>query len=133
MKIVISTDGDFVSAHFGRCPNFTIVDIKDGKVFSKELIDNPGHQPGYLPQFFHQKKVDAIIAGGMGESAKNLFNQFGIKQYVGVSGRIEDVIKQFLEGTLINGESFCSHGEDKGYEHNDRSCGHEKHYHSCGG
>ena len=28
MKIAISTDGDFVSAHFGRCPSFTIVDIE---------------------------------------------------------------------------------------------------------
>ena len=32
MKIAISTDGDFVSAHFGRCPEYTILDIENGKV-----------------------------------------------------------------------------------------------------
>jgi len=38
LKVAISTDGDFVSAHFGRCPEFTIVDIKDGKVKKKETV-----------------------------------------------------------------------------------------------
>ena len=51
MKIAISTDGNYVSAHFGRCPSFTIAEIQDSKIIKKELIDNPGHHPGYLPEF----------------------------------------------------------------------------------
>ncbi|MBU1147322.1 MAG: dinitrogenase iron-molybdenum cofactor, partial [Candidatus Omnitrophica bacterium] len=51
MKIAISTDGDLVSEHFGRCPTFTIVDIEDSEVKNKELVSNPGHQPGAIPQF----------------------------------------------------------------------------------
>lgn len=115
MKIVISTDGDNVSAHFGRCPEFTIVDIDGGKVISKEVIGNPGHSPGYLPQFFHEKGVECIIAGGMGGNAQNLFNQYNIRQYVGVSGKIDSVIAQALSGTLIGGESLCSPGGGRGY------------------
>ena len=41
MKAVISTDGEMVSAHFGRCPSFTIAQINDGKVFKIETINNP--------------------------------------------------------------------------------------------
>jgi hypothetical protein len=26
MRVAISTDGDYVSEHFGRCPNFTVLD-----------------------------------------------------------------------------------------------------------
>jgi len=65
MKIAISTDGDIVSAHFGRCPSFTIVNIEEGKVVNKDVVDNPGHQPGALPKFLHEKGVDSIVAGGM--------------------------------------------------------------------
>ena len=75
MKISISTDGDFVSAHFGRCPQFTIVEIDEGRVESKEVIDNPGHNPGFLPQFLREKGVKAIVAGGMGHRALDLFAQ----------------------------------------------------------
>jgi predicted Fe-Mo cluster-binding NifX family protein len=55
MKITISTDGEMVSAHFGRCPSFTIVDFEGSTKVSKVMIDNPGHQPGYIPQFLHEK------------------------------------------------------------------------------
>lgn len=115
MKAVISTDGGYVSAHFGRCPQFTIVDIQGGKVVSKEVIDNPGHSPGYLPQFFHEKGVECIIAGGMGGNAQNLFNQYNIRQYVGVSGSIDSIVTQLLTGTLTGGESLCSPGGGRGY------------------
>ncbi|MGB2705850.1 MAG: NifB/NifX family molybdenum-iron cluster-binding protein, partial [Candidatus Omnitrophota bacterium] len=38
MKIAISTDGEFVSPHFGRCPDFTILDIENGKLVKKEIV-----------------------------------------------------------------------------------------------
>ena len=66
MRIAISTDGGTVSAHFGRCPAFTIVDIEDGKVLHKEEISNPGHHPGFLPRFLHKKGVNCngTLEGG---------------------------------------------------------------------
>ena len=114
MRIAISTDGDFVSAHFGRCPSFTIVDIQDGKLTKKEIVDNPGHQPGFIPQFLHEKGVSCIIAGGMGMRATGFFNEFGIQAIVGISGKISEVIEKLLKGTLEGGESLCSPGVGKG-------------------
>ncbi|HEO63841.1 MAG TPA: dinitrogenase iron-molybdenum cofactor, partial [Candidatus Omnitrophica bacterium] len=104
MKVAISTDGGFVSAHFGRCPHFTIVEIEDGEIKSKELIDNPGHQPGFIPQFLHQRGVSCIVAGGMGARAEGFFRQFGISTIVGVSGRIDDVLDHIVKGNLQSGE-----------------------------
>jgi len=77
MRIAISTDGEQVSAHFGRCPAFTILDIDDGRVVGKEVIENPGHQPGFIPQFLHDKGVNCIIAGGMGPRAAEIFQRSG--------------------------------------------------------
>jgi len=73
MKIAISTDVGFVSAHFGRCPSFTIADIEEGKVSSVEEINNPGHQPAFLPNFLAERGVKYIICGGMGNRAQMLF------------------------------------------------------------
>ena len=94
MRIAISTDGSSVSAHFGRCPSFTIVDIEDGKVAGKEVVDNPGHQPGFIPQFLHEKGVNCIIAGGMGMRATGFFSELGIQSILGISGQIDEVIEK---------------------------------------
>ena len=126
MKIAISTDGPMVSAHFGRCPSFTILRIEEGKVASREDIPNPGHAPGALPRFLHARGVGCIIAGGMGMRAKDLFSQTGIDTIMGVSGRVDDVVQQILDGTLQGGESLCSPGAGKGYGVDKEECDHEK-------
>jgi len=109
MKIAISTDGNFVSAHFGRCPSYTIIEIEGNKIVKKEVIPNPGHQPDFLPKFLQERGVGCIIAGGMGSRAQNLFNEAGIKIIQGVTGDINDVIDQILKGALKGGESLCEH------------------------
>ncbi len=124
MKVAISTDGDFVSAHFGRCPTFTIVEIKDGKIGQKETVKNPGHEPGYIPNFLHQKGVNCIVCGGMGMRAAGFFNELGIQTVVGISGKIEDIVKSLEKGTLKGGESLCSPGEGKGYGVEKTICDH---------
>ena len=117
MKIVISTDQGQVSAHFGRCLNFTIVDIADGKLQNKTTIENPGHSPGFLPQFFADKGIECIIAGGMGVRAQSLFVQYGIETVVGITGEIENVVQKILDGTLEGGASLCERALGK-CEHN---------------
>ncbi|MGB2601679.1 MAG: NifB/NifX family molybdenum-iron cluster-binding protein [Candidatus Omnitrophota bacterium] len=124
MRIAISTDGDNVSAHFGRCPSFTIVDIEDGKVTGKEEISNPGHHPGFLPQFLHDKGVNCIVAGGMGQRAVQLFSEQGIERIVGVSGQIDAVVEKIASSTLEGGESLCKPGAGKGYGLDKTECDH---------
>ncbi|PIQ46418.1 MAG: dinitrogenase iron-molybdenum cofactor, partial [Deltaproteobacteria bacterium CG12_big_fil_rev_8_21_14_0_65_43_10] len=46
MKIAVASDGNIVSQHFGHCRAYTIAEVEDGKVITKTLIDNPGHEPG---------------------------------------------------------------------------------------
>ncbi|MEE8637440.1 MAG: NifB/NifX family molybdenum-iron cluster-binding protein [Candidatus Margulisiibacteriota bacterium] len=124
MKIAISTDSGQVSAHFGRCPEFAIVEIEDGVVKSKEVISNPGHHPGFLPQFLHEQGVTCIIAGGMGFRAQGLFAEKGIETIVGISGSVDETIKSILAGTLKGGESLCRPGAGKGYGIEKTECDH---------
>jgi len=124
MKIALSTDGAMVSAHFGRCPAFTILEIEDGKLLKKETLDNPGHQPGAIPQFLHEKGVECIVAGGMGRRATEFFNDLGIKAIVGVTGSIDEVTEKILNGTLKGGESLCAPGSGRGYGVEKEECDH---------
>ena len=108
-KVAISTDGDSVAAHFGRCQAYTIVEIADGAIQNRELIPNPGHEPGFLPGYLAQRGVTCIVAGGMGPRAQMLFDRHGIETIVGVSGTIEETVQTFLRGELKGGESLCEH------------------------
>ncbi|MDD5556994.1 MAG: NifB/NifX family molybdenum-iron cluster-binding protein [bacterium] len=124
MKHAISTDGDFVSAHFGRCPHFTIVSVEGGEVRSAETIPNPGHHPGFLPQYLHERGVECIVAGGMGPRAQQLFAEKGIGAVLGVEGRVADVIDRLRRGELTGGASMCSPGAGKGYGIEKTECDH---------
>ena len=125
MKIAISTDGQYVSPHFGRCPAFTILEMEDNDLISKETISNPGHHPGYLPQYLNKIGVSCIVAGGMGMRAKELFRQANIDTILGVEGKIEEVISKILNNSLEGGESICKPGSGKGYGIEKTECDYE--------
>jgi len=129
MKVAISTDGEYVSAHFGRCPSFTIVDIDSGAVLSREEVENPGHQPAFLPQYLSEKGVSCIIAGGMGRRAEGLFAEKDIRTMVGVSGRVDEVVEKLISGTLEARESLCRPGSGRGYGMEKGECDHSGHEH----
>ena len=62
----------------------------------------------------------------MGRRASELFVQMGIQTFLGVSGRVEDVIAGILDGTLEGGDSLCSPGAGKGYGVEKDECDHEE-------
>jgi predicted Fe-Mo cluster-binding NifX family protein len=127
MRVAIATDHGAVAAHFGRCPQYTLVDIVDGREVRREVVDNPGHEPGRIPAFLHEHGANAVIAGGMGGRAIELFESMAIEPVVGVEGTVNEVVAGCIDGTLEGGESLCSHGDrhHHGGEH------HEGMHHDC--
>lgn len=115
MKIAISTDSGTVCAHFGRAPDFTFVTIENSKVIEKVVLPNPGHEVGSIPKFLNEHGANYIIAGGMGRRAVEFFNQYNIEVITGVEGTIDNVTKEFINGTLEGSEGICTPGAGKGY------------------
>ncbi|HHT85339.1 MAG TPA: dinitrogenase iron-molybdenum cofactor [Firmicutes bacterium] len=109
MKIAVASDGDKVSLHFGKCSEYRVFHVEDGKVLSQETLKNPGHEPGVLPKFLSEHGIDLVIAGGMGPRAEQLLQDYGIKTVSGVLGPVEEVVESYLKGTLITGRSSCEH------------------------
>ncbi len=117
MKIAITTENGLVAQHFGHCPEYTLIELEGDKVRSREVIPNPGHQPGFLPGYLARQGVSCIIAGGMGQRAQDLFAEQNIKVIVGISGPVDQALADYLAGRLKSKESLCDHDHRPGEHH----------------
>jgi predicted Fe-Mo cluster-binding NifX family protein len=111
MKIAVAVNDGAVSQHFGHCEVFNVYDVENNKVENLNVVPNPGHRPGFLPVFLKDNGVNVIIAGGMGGSAQQIFNENGIKVVVGASGNSDEVINQYLSDNLNLSDNGCSHDD----------------------
>ena len=114
--IAVATDDERglegqVAEHFGRCPAYVVVKATGREIQDAQVVPNPHfqtHQPGQVPRFVRGLGVDAILAGGMGPRAIDLFSQFGIEVATGVTGSVRDVVGAYLRGDA-SGTVPCAH------------------------
>lgn len=114
MKIAVASEGNNVTGHFGHCENFNIYQVENNKVVKSESIANPGHKPGFLPNFLNDMGVNVIISGGMGGGAVEIFNEKNIEVVVGATGDSELAVKMYLNGELQSTGSICHEHEHEG-------------------
>ena len=112
MLIAIPVSDNKLDIHFGHCKNFSLleVDVEEKKILSQKEITAPPHQPGLLPSWLAQLGVTMIIAGGMGQRAKDLLDKHHIKSLIGAPQESpEKLVDNYLKGTLKLGENSCDH------------------------
>lgn len=107
MKIAVAGMGDQVAEHFGHCENFWIFDAENGAVTKSASIPNPGHKPGFLPNYLGDLGVNVILSGGMGGGAIDIFNERGIEVVTGAAGDARAAAESYLRGTLKSTGSVC--------------------------
>mgnify|MGYP003879640107 CR=1 FL=1 len=94
------------------------VRVENNQIVKSQSIPNPGHRPGFLPNFLNDLGVNVIISGGMGGGAIEIFNEKGIEVITGAKGSAEVAVNSYLQGNLKSTGSVC----------------HEHHHHDeCGG
>lgn len=110
MKFAIPVADGKLSLHFGHSKEFAIIDVENGEIGKKEMLEPPPHEPGVLPKWLNEKGVKVIIAGGMGHKARDFFTQYGIEVVVGAMAQPpEDLVKSYLAKTLVTGPNACDH------------------------
>lgn len=107
MKIVVACDGNMVTGHFGHCENFTFFDVENDVIVGKEIVPNPGHRPGFLPNFLADHGAKVIISGGMGGGAVAIFNERDVEVIVGARGEAEANVESYIKGELVSTGSIC--------------------------
>ena len=112
MRYAVPVSNGVVSAHFGHCEHFALIDVDEArkKIIHKELAASPGHQPGLLPQWLAEQGVSVVIAGGMGTRAQSLFQQSRIQVVIGaLESDPEKAVLSYLDGKLTTGDNICDH------------------------
>jgi Mrp family chromosome partitioning ATPase/predicted Fe-Mo cluster-binding NifX family protein len=112
MRIAIPLAEGKLTAHFGHCASFALldVDMDSKKILKREDVDAPPHQPGLLPPWLAERGVTQIIAGGMGQRAQSLFIENGVDVLVGAPVETpEQLATDFMNGTLETGSNLCDH------------------------
>ncbi|MFC1851529.1 NifB/NifX family molybdenum-iron cluster-binding protein [candidate division CSSED10-310 bacterium] len=106
MKIAITSNrhtlDDVVSARFGRCAYFLIV---DSETMLCEPIPNPNINQGggagiQSAQLLASKEVEVVLTGNCGPNAFRVFGEAGIQVITGVSGKVRQAVELYKSGTL---------------------------------
>lgn len=128
MKIAVACENDQVTEHFGHCEGFLLFDAEDDKILDSTFVENPGHRPGFLPNFLNDLGVRVVISGGMGGGAIEIFNEKGIEVVTGAAGPAREAAELYVKGLLTSTGSVChdhQHSHDAQHDH--------QHSHECGG
>ena len=123
MKIVVAANGVNVAGHFGHCENFVFFDVENGSIVNETIVGNPGHKPGFLPNFLADKGCEVIISGGMGGGAVDIFNERNVEVIIGAQGSPRANVEAYLKGELQSTGSVCHH-HDYEEEHGRHGFGH---------
>ena len=56
IKIAVASENEKVTEHFGHCINFNIFEVEDNRIVKQYSVENPGHKPGFLPNYHNWDK-----------------------------------------------------------------------------
>lgn len=109
MMIAVATLAGQVAEHFGHCEAFLMYDSEKQ---TQEWLTNPGHKPGFLPNLLADKGVEAIVSGGMGDGAMEIFRERGVQVVTGAKGDALAAAVAFSQGKLVSSGEVCQHHHD---------------------
>jgi len=99
-----------VCPHFGRAPAYTVVDTETGRV---EIFDNTAEHFGGMgkaPELIQRTGADVVLCSGIGPMAVEMFENLGIRAFVGASGTVQSTVEAFESGRLqeATDENACA-------------------------
>ncbi|MFI3262708.1 MAG: NifB/NifX family molybdenum-iron cluster-binding protein [Rikenellaceae bacterium] len=120
MRIAIPTKDGLVDNHFGHCAYYTIFTVEDNKIVSQATLPSPqgcGCKSN-IATILREIGVRVMLAGSMGDGAKNVLKKQNIDVIRGCSGDVEELANAYLSGEIDDsGEACAAHGD--GDEHHE--------------
>jgi predicted Fe-Mo cluster-binding NifX family protein len=123
-KIAIpTTRTNEVDAHFGHCEAYTLFTISENnEITGTEMIPSPAGCgcKSNIASDLSQMGIKVMLAGNIGQGAVEVMAMNGITVYRGYSGNVNDVLKSYLDGLVLETGANCNHNHgDEGH-----SCDH---------
>jgi len=110
MKIAVPTLEGMVDNHFGHCDHYTIFTIDEGRITETSTLPSPqgcGCKSN-IASVLQQMGVTVMLAGSMGEGAKNKLEAHSIRVIRGCSGIVANVVEGFLKGFVFDSGVGCA-------------------------
>jgi predicted Fe-Mo cluster-binding NifX family protein len=121
MTIAIPTTEGRLHEHFGGSTQFALVqtDPAQRKILDIRTVTAPPHTPGLFPRWLHEQGANAVIVGGIGQRALEIFAHHGIDVSAGTPGAsVEELVTAYLDGHLTATPEGCKgHEHAHGHEH----------------
>lgn len=123
-KVAVPSRGNMVDEHFGHCEAFTVYQIDErNTIIGKETVPSPQECGcrSNIAAVLASRGVTVMLAGGLGQGAKNVLHYAGIEVYSGFSGEADEAVQRFLNG-FTGDDSTCAehqhhHRHGQGCEH----------------
>ncbi len=110
MKFAITYQNGEVFQHYGQTREFKIFDTESDE---SEVVGAGEYSHGSLATLIKMLGVEVLICGGIGEGARNMLLNNGIKVYSGNKGNVDEIAASFKAGKLAeNNASNCNHKHD---------------------
>jgi len=109
-KIAIPLLDNILCSHFGHSQQFAVFETDGDKIVKKEYSAPPPHEQGTIPRWLNELGVTDVIVGGIGQRAIQILIDNKINVYYGVVQKpSEELIDEFLRGSLEAGVNLCDH------------------------
>jgi ATP-binding protein involved in chromosome partitioning len=121
-RIAIPLVGGKFSEHFGGAEQFALVTVDETtkKPTSIEVTAAPPHARGAFPAWLRERRVDAVIVGGIGGRASSMFSAYGIDVVTGVEGGDPAALATaYVAGELSSRGSRCEGGHLHDCDHHE--------------
>lgn len=117
MRYAITMEHNLVFQHFGKCPQFLLVDMEEHEILSKQILSSGGSGHGALAELLANADVNTLICGGIGQGARNALAEKGISIIAGQQGNVDMILEQLKNGTLKDDPSgSCNHHHEDGHD-----------------
>ena len=118
MKIAVPTRDGVIDDHFGHCAYYTIFNIENNEIVATSRLDSPegcGCKSN-IASVMQEMGIEIMLAGNMGQGAKNKLESHNIQVIRGCKGNIDMVVRAYLIGLIKDYGEGCSHHECGSHE-----------------
>jgi predicted Fe-Mo cluster-binding NifX family protein len=130
MKVALPTRNGWIEGHFGQADTYTVVTVNaDNRIEKMETVVSPdgcGCRSD-IAGILREMGVGLMLAGNMGEGARQVLSRNGIEVVRGCAGPVGQVVDDYLTGSLSDSGIGC-----QTHEHHHQHGGHHGHGHEAG-
>lgn len=116
-KIALPTRNGVVDDHFGHCEYYTIFTLDaERRIIDRQTLpaaEGCGCKSDIAPRL-HAMGVAVMLAGNMGDGAKNVLQRNGIAVVRGCHGPVEEVVAAYAAGSITDSGDACAHHHEGG-------------------